>query len=410
VSDRDAYTCPTCQVRGTVRLEAGCSCPSCLAGEAWGRYANTTLVIEKSDIEELWARRQGESATLLRRARATVPLAIALGLTVLAGFAAFALHALRSAAPLASIVADELHDARAATLLGLAAVCFGGVALWRLRRHRQHRSLVFLASYSLVIVGGALAAVPGVLGWIGASGSLGFRHLAMPERSQMVFSTSALDRVVEATAVIIAPDADGDFSGPKIGSGAVIASDSSRAWIVTCSHVAMGYVSPASWRDAATAPPVWVDLADGRSAVGQVRWTAPPPLDVALVEIAIADPPRPVRIASDSEGAAADSAVLFVPNPFRLGWKVHHGKVVKREAHQTPAGTYSLLFTDLPVQPGDSGSGLFDPTGALIGLNTWAGVDPSIPRGISLPAEVMRAMVASIHEQRLGNLATEGGQ
>jgi len=60
---------------------------------------------------------------------------------------------------------------------------------------------------------------------------------------------------------------------------------------------------------------------------------------------------------------------------------------------QSPAGTYDLLFTDLPVIPGDSGSGLFDGEGRLVGLNTWTRLGEGGAHGISLPSETMQVLV-----------------
>ena len=77
---------------------------------------------------------------------------------------------------------------------------------------------------------------------------------------------------------------------------------------------------------------------------------------------------------------------MFVPNPYRAGWKVIHGQLLRREPHRTPAGTYELLYIDLPVIPGDSGSGLFDARGQLVGVNTWSrGRANGAPQGITLP-------------------------
>jgi S1-C subfamily serine protease len=151
----------------------------------------------------------------------------------------------------------------------------------------------------------------------------------------------------------------------------------------------MPYAAVAAFRDAASAPPVWVQLADGRGASGRVVWTAEPPLDVALVEVLVDAPPEPVPLSPVTDTIDADAAVFFVPNPYRRSFRVERGKVLRREAHDTPAGRYSLLFTDLPVQHGDSGSGLFDVHGRLIGLNTWTTNSPASPQGISLPAEAM---------------------
>ena len=123
-----------------------------------------------------------------------------------------------------------------------------------------------------------------------------------------------------ATTVVVAPDADGDASRPAMGTGAIIHTEKMRAWIVTCSHVAMPYAAVASFRDAAAAQPVWVYFSDGRNVQGRVAWTAQPPLDVAIIAVDIQDPPPAVTVSRSAEEAGKGSSVRFVPNPFRDGW------------------------------------------------------------------------------------------
>ena len=190
----------------------------------------------------------------------------------------------------------------------------------------------------------------------------------------------------------------------SLGSGAVIRSDSGAAFVVTCSHVAMPYASVAAFRDPRDAHPVWVYFSDGRHAEGHVVWTAEPPLDVAVVRVDIEDPPNPVPVRASADAAEQGFDVSFVPNPFRSGWTVHRGKVLKRESHRTPAGEYSLIYTSLPVQPGDSGTGLFDSLGRLVGLNTWTQIEEGGPRGISLPSNTMERIVEMMDANELVNL------
>jgi S1-C subfamily serine protease len=166
----------------------------------------------------------------------------------------------------------------------------------------------------------------------------------------------------------------------------------------------MPYAAVGAWRHARDAQPVWVQLSDGREGQGIVRWAAPPPLDVAVVELAIPDAPEPVEIAADTSALQASSRLTFAPNPYRTGWRVFHGELLRRETHRTPAGTYDLLYTDLPVLPGDSGSGLYDAQGRLVGLNTWTEVRHGTARGISLPSETMRVVVDAIRGGKLEHL------
>jgi serine protease Do len=279
------------------------------------------------------------------------------------------------------------------------------IALARLRRTRHFRRLAVLAP---ALLAACLGLVTAGFGGLGVLGSIGFslRHATMPVNEAIGEASPTVARIMSATAVVIAPmERDGDGKSPALGSAAVIATEGNRAWLLTNSHVAMPYAAVASWRHASNAHPVWVQFSDGRSAVARVAWTARPPLDVAVLEVEVADPPAPVQVAPDSTALGEGAAVTFVPLPYRDGWMVHHGLVLKREEHLTPAGPYSLLFTSLPVQPGDSGSGLFDDDGRLVGINTWTRIAAGRPpQGISLPSETMRTIVSAIEDGAMARL------
>jgi S1-C subfamily serine protease len=264
-----------------------------------------------------------------------------------------------------------------------------------LRRQRHYRRLWLVAVHALAVVIGATALVIGGTHWLAMRGGFGGEYTSMPAREAAVVH-SPVERILDATVVVLAPDAEGDARNLAMGTGAIVARDEKRAWIVTCSHVAMPYAAVGVWRHARDARPVWVQLSDHREGQAIVRWTAPPPLDVALLELPIEHAPEPVPIAPDASELASASRVTFVPNPYRAGWKVLHGELLRRERHRTPAGAYDLLFTDLPVTHGDSGSGLYDSRGQLVGLNTWTRVGAGPSEGISLPSETMRSLVDAI--------------
>src|SRR5262249_23004969 len=89
----------------------------------------------------------------------------------------------------------------------------------------------------------------------GSFGAVGIgQYTSMPVRESLGES-AATERIVNATVVVLAPDADGNARNLAIGTGAVIAADDARAWIVTCSHVAMPYAALASVRGGRVVPP-----------------------------------------------------------------------------------------------------------------------------------------------------------
>jgi S1-C subfamily serine protease len=262
-----------------------------------------------------------------------------------------------------------------------------------------------LVSHLFAIVAGIGAMFIGGFHWYAMPSSFGGRYSSMPPKQQLGFAdSSTVDRIVAATVVVLAPNESGDARELAMGTGAIVGGDAHHAWIVTCSHVAMPYAAVGSWRHAKDAQPVWVQLADSRQGKAYVRWAAPPPLDIAVIEFDIDNPPPPVPIAANAGSLEVQANVMFVPNPYRDGWLVHKGHLMQKEAHTTPAGTYELLITDLPVTHGDSGSGLFDDRGQLVGLNTWTKVEGGLAHGISLPSEAMRALSNAVQSGELDRL------
>lgn len=398
--------CPACNTAGPVRLYDGQVCAACQAQQAWSALGDGgRLVIDRASIEAAARRRAGEAAgePAWRKALIGVAPAVTLALAGLTAWSLAGMFAPRELGPLRALIDDLASSARQTMVLGLAALAIAIGALVRLRSGRHFRRIPILASHLVAVVVGVAGVLTGGAHWLFEGGGSG-QYTAMPARASLGASAQA-ERIVNATVVVLAPDADGDARNLALGAGAVVAADAGRAWIVTCSHVAMPYVAVAAFRRPRDARPVWVQLSDGREGQAMIRWTAPPPLDVALLELPIANPPEPVTIAPDTSTIQAPASVTFVPNPYRSGWKLLHGELLRRERHRTPAGTYDLLYTDLPVTFGDSGSGLYDARGQFIGLNTWTritGIGPS--QGISLPSETMRVLVDAIRDGKLDQL------
>jgi len=392
--------CPRCHAHLTVRLEPGETCPDCLSTDAWQQYRGTKLVLDREALAAAVPVDQPSPPAPPRRYALPAAAAIATAVCLWAALANFSSARL---GPLAALQSQWVAVAKWTTLAGIATLGLAIVALVRLRRGRLFRSLPLLAMSLGATIAGALAIVIGGAFWMQTTHLFGWEHVAMPALGP-VSGSPRMRAIMDATAVILAPDAHGDARDVSIGSGAVISSVGDRTWIVTCSHVAMPYASTAAFRNAATAQPVWVYFSDGRHAEGRVSWVAQPPLDVAIVSVRIPAPPTPVPISPDAGAVGASAAVCFVPNPFRNGWLSRHGKVLKREPHSTPAGDYSLFLTNLPVQPGDSGTGLFDSRGHLVGLNFYLRTDNGKPQVISLPAETMDRVMHLIRDDALERL------
>lgn len=402
--------CPECNARVPVRLIGGESCPQCESAKAWERYGKGggKLVIGRKDIAEAEAKISGGGDGVGKIAPYWLLALVAVAAVLGSGHFVSELFRARPLGPLEPLHAELVRTAQICAGLGFVALALGLVSTLAQKKGSLFRSLPLLFVNLSAVVAGATAMLIGIGNW-GGTAAFAWEYMAMPPIADTKSALTELEQsIMSATTVLVAPDANGDARGLSLGSGAVIRSDRETAFIVTCSHVAMPYASVAAFRDPDDAHPVWVYFSDGRHAEGRVVWTAEPPLDVAVVRVEIDDPPQPVPVDASADAAEQGFAVSFVPNPFRSGWTVHRGQVLKREPHRTPAGEFSLIYTSLPVQPGDSGTGLFDSLGRLIGLNTWTQIEEGGPRGISLPSNTMQRIVDMMDRNEFRTLDGRG--
>lgn len=384
-----------------MRLVGGESCPQCESSRAWERYGERgeKLVIGERDIAAAEARLGGSDGRAIANVRYWLSALVALAVASGAVYFVRDLFTSRPLGPLEPLYAELQRLSLWGSGLGVLALGVGLASTLAQKRGALFRNVPLLIVNLAAVMVGTVTMLLGAIHWGGASG-VGWAHVAMPPLSGVTQTLTAQERtIMSATTVLLAPDGKGDARGMSLGSGSVIRSDDHAAFVVTCSHVAMPYASVAAFRDPHDAHPVWVYFADGRHAQGRVVWTAEPPLDVAIVRVQIDAPPHPVPVRASADAVEQGFDVSFVPNPFRSGWTVHRGKVLKRESHRTPAGEYSLIYTSLPVQPGDSGTGLFDSLGRLVGLNTWTQIEEGGPKGISLPSNTMERIVEMMDEE-----------
>jgi S1-C subfamily serine protease len=153
--------------------------------------------------------------------------------------------------------------------------------------------------------------------------------------------------------------------GAGAGSGVIVARDGRGYCAFTNRHVVeCGGGGP----DLLAATP------GGEPTPARVCWSAAAGIDLAVVRIDLdADEvrgvePVPVRTA---DLPRVGDAVFAVGNP--LGYEASYTAGVVSAVRTTGAGEVALrvLQVQASVNPGNSGGGLYDQAGRLVGLNTW---------------------------------------
>ncbi len=178
-------------------------------------------------------------------------------------------------------------------------------------------------------------------------------------------SNPLLDRMGAAAAVVIVLDEKISRYRPTMRMGVVIASRSDQSYVLTTL-----YVDKDKQRGLPASDPIWVKLSDGRSVMGHLRWTAELPINLALIEVGITDPPGRAEIHPLAVATVPGAEVLSIQNPLHSGWVLNRGTVLRRERLPSAEGLSTLLITDLPLYDDDNGGGLYYNDGRLIGLNT----------------------------------------
>jgi hypothetical protein len=140
---------------------------------------------------------------------------------------------------------------------------------------------------------------------------------------------------------------------------------------------------------------LWVNLSDGRSLPGRLRWSARSPVNVAIIEVAADDPPGQVQFHPLAEAIIPSSEVVFVPNPLYEGWRLERGTVLKRLGPQNDAGWNCLVEVDVSPRPDDIGSGIYDESGRLLGLNAGFNQSDGAGKFVIVSSDVVREIEAA---------------
>jgi Do/DeqQ family serine protease len=171
------------------------------------------------------------------------------------------------------------------------------------------------------------------------------------------------------------------------GSGAVIARNGDKYFVVTNNHVAGG------------ADSIEVVLSDGStheaSLVGKDERT-----DLAIISFESANE-IPVATLGDSDTLRVGDFVFAVGNPLGYDFSVTSGIVsaLGRSAAGTDIADYTdYIQTDASINQGNSGGPLVNLNGEIIGINTWIASQTggSVGIGFAIPINNIKASITSL--------------
>ncbi len=115
---------------------------------------------------------------------------------------------------------------------------------------------------------------------------------------------------------------------------------------------------------------------------GRVVWLAPGQIDLALlrarcpISTQAMDAPwqkgRPMKVGE---------SVFAIGNPHGLGWSHTQGVISQLRTQEFDTARVRVIQTQAAINAGNSGGGLYDHEGYLLGINTWT-TDKRVSEGI----------------------------
>jgi S1-C subfamily serine protease len=153
----------------------------------------------------------------------------------------------------------------------------------------------------------------------------------------------------------------GLWSDGSYGSGVIVHYAGGHVHILTNKHV----IGQGNSGD------IQVTFFTGETSRAEVVWTAPGGMDVALIRceaLSLGDF-NPVGVAEVS--AAQGEKVFAIGNPMGLSWSYAEGTISALRTSNSGNLAVEVYQTQVPLNPGNSGGGLYSLNGVLLGLNTW---------------------------------------
>jgi hypothetical protein len=176
-----------------------------------------------------------------------------------------------------------------------------------------------------------------------------------------------LQRLGNATVVVQAHDSRLNRYQSAKREGVIIATEPSRTWILTVPFLD-GIGNPLRPGE------IWVNLSDGRTLPGQIRWAQGDPVYLAIVSVETGQSPGQIQFHPAAEAVIPGHSVLVIPNPLQ-GWTVAKGTVLSRASRRTTIGWNTVVKASSHLGAGDVGSAMYDESGRLLGF--MVGVDPN---------------------------------
>ena len=195
----------------------------------------------------------------------------------------------------------------------------------------------------------------------------------------------SLRRAMKANALIEGRSGWRGLGGQTIGSGVILRIDGGKAYVVTNRHVVdPGFADGVPSRAGRT-------IAEGSlkiKLIGQaplpaaVEWVAPDGIDLAVATVLLTSADAQAAAWVAEPDAKIGDEVFAVGNPHGLGWTHTSGAISQYRQQNALGRPVRVIQTNAAINAGNSGGGLYDKAGRLLGITTWTR-DKRVAEGLS---------------------------
>jgi serine protease Do len=197
----------------------------------------------------------------------------------------------------------------------------------------------------------------------------------MLRQANIEFDASSLQQLdktiaepMRANVVVTA----GGGLGERLGSGVILKLKDGVANVVTNRHVIdSSFTDSGAHSETPQINGLHVRMLGQPPTPAMLLWVAPGGIDLAIISVPCRT--NEVRVANypPAKPPNLGDPVSAIGNPHSLGWSFTPGAISQFRTWHVGERSISVIQTSAPINQGNSGGGLYDKQGHLIGINTW---------------------------------------
>ncbi|HNW33847.1 MAG TPA: trypsin-like peptidase domain-containing protein [Candidatus Ozemobacteraceae bacterium] len=156
------------------------------------------------------------------------------------------------------------------------------------------------------------------------------------------------------------------------GSGIAIRNRDSFTYVLTNAHVlTLGEEVSGISELERKAKDVDVTFYSGETRRATPVWLAPDGIDLAILRVQTPPGFQPMIKYQPNRPISTGQRVFAIGNPMGLNWTYTEGVVSALRTNRYGSRDLTVIQMQTPLNHGNSGGGLYDPEGFLVGVNTW---------------------------------------